>query len=508
MPRSNRASSPTPSSTHSCAAVTLCYPEDLLTFDRVDDSEVASENSRTQIEGSTASDEGRSTLPYPRDDLRRELESISRAASEAASTIGSSVGRSRSPSVKSAIIASSAYGRSRRTPDSPRHGKPRSKPSDYSGSGRPRVIPAETVDDVIARDELLQRAVGDSQELHAVHKRASQDSPTSAPAPPARRNVRGRRRSPPPGNPELSISSRDDGSSIRSSQNRRRATPRRVPSPPSLRAPSPELPTSKRGVADEGLGQRPEKKRISETDDLTRIQFEDLKRQYELQLHVLVSSVQAQSNADLRATEAMLECQNHSRLQEANCEVLLALQSAHIGRVALETRQRHGALEGVEGLLYAARTAEEALCRQAQCGFDAVSSRHADELSGLKAEATRDVERAQAEVANQEEVLQRYTSETATQATAYEAELQSAVARATQAAEESYKAETLRERDAHQLAASRLELSAEESVAQQLQLRLRFREEEVDQETKVHGAEMSTDGPRPERVGAASTRPS
>ena len=152
MTRSIRTSSPTPSSTRSCAAITLSYPENLMTFDRVDDSEIASENSRNQIEGSTASDDGRSTVPYPRADLRRELESISRAASAAASTIGSSVGRSRSPSVKSAIIASSASGRSRRTPDSPRHGKPRSKPSDYSGSGRSRVIPAETAGDVIARD--------------------------------------------------------------------------------------------------------------------------------------------------------------------------------------------------------------------------------------------------------------------------------------------------------------------------------------------------------------------
>ncbi len=314
----------------------------------------------------------------------------------------------------------------------------------------------------------------------------SQHSPTSAPAPPARRNVRGRRRSPPPGDPELSISSRDDGSSIRSSQNRRRATPRRVPSPPSLRASSPELPTSKRGVADEGLGQRPEKKRISETDDLTRIQFEDLKRQYELQLHVLVSSVQAQSNADLRATEAMLECQNHSRLQEANCEVLLALQSAHIERVALETRQRHGALEGVEGHLHAARTAEAALCHLAQLGFDSLSSSHAGELYELKASAAREAQSAQAEVAVHEEVLQRYTSETVDQAAVFQAELQSAVARADKAAGGRYNAELLRERDAYQQIVSRLEFSAEESVAQQLQFKLRSREDELTQQMRAH----------------------
>ena len=85
MPRSTRGSSPTPSSVHSCDAVTLCYPEGVETFDRVDDSEITSENSRTQIEGSTASEDGRATVPYSRAGHRRELESISRAASEAAS---------------------------------------------------------------------------------------------------------------------------------------------------------------------------------------------------------------------------------------------------------------------------------------------------------------------------------------------------------------------------------------------------------------------------------------
>ena len=106
---------------------------------------------------------------------------------------------------------------------------------------------------------------------------------------------------------------------------------------------------------------------------------------------MLVSSIAAQSNAEIRANQAVQECQNQSRSMEARCELLLALQGTHTEKDALEIRQRHDALEGVEGHLHAARTAEADLCHQAQFGFDSLSNSHAGELNELKEIAPREV---------------------------------------------------------------------------------------------------------------------
>ena len=211
---------------------------------------------------------------------------------------------------------------------------------------------------------------------------------------------------------------------------------------------------------------------------------------FENELHVFMSSSRAQSNAELRANQAVLECQNHSRTIEAKCEVLLAIQAAHSEKVVLEVRQRHDALEGVEDRLSAARTAEAALYRDAQSDFNSLASGHASELVELQESAAREVQCAQAEVAVHEEVLQRYTSETAAQAAGDQAELQSAVARASTLADERYQAELLRERDAHRQAVSQLESNAEGSVSHQLQFALNAREIGLTQERRLNEAKM------------------
>ena len=114
----------------------------------------------------------------------------------------------------------------------------------------------------------------------------------------------------------------------------------------------------------------------------------------------------------------------------------------------------------------------------------------AGELEEFREVAIREAQSAQAEVAVHEEVLQRYTSETASQAAIYQAELQSAVAHATEAADERYHAELLRERDSHQQAVNQLESNAEESVTNQLQFALRTREYGLLQEKRLNEAKM------------------
>ena len=162
--------------------------------------------------------------------------------------------------------------------------------------------------------------------------------------------------------------------------------------------PPPELPTVERVDVGDRRGQGSDKERDPATDAETITSFEALRRMYEHELHVFMSSTRAQSNAELRANQAVLECQNQSRTTEAKCELLLAIQGAHSEKVILEIRQRHDALEGVEGHLSAARTAEAALYREAQYGFNSLTSGHADELEELRERAAREVQSSQAEV--------------------------------------------------------------------------------------------------------------
>ena len=137
MPRPTRGPSPTPSH-RTCGAVTIDYSATgTLHYDKVEDSEKASEHG-THHDGSTASEDGRATISYSRAAQRQELESISRAASDAVSEIDGSVARSRSPSVKSIRSMPIASGRSRHSSESPRRSKPTSKHRDAAGSSRPR----------------------------------------------------------------------------------------------------------------------------------------------------------------------------------------------------------------------------------------------------------------------------------------------------------------------------------------------------------------------------------
>ena len=357
------------------------------------------------------------------------------------------------------------------------------------GSGRPRRVPTETESDTVARDGLLQRSVRDSQELHAKRKLGLEDdSPTSAPASPGRRSTRDRNRRHHQGNSEPNASFYDDEESVRPEPGRRQVAPRRVPPLSMRRAPPPELPTRENIDDDDHLGPGPGKERRPVTEAGANTTVEALRRIYEIELHVLASSLQAQSHAELRASQAVQGCQNQSRIIEARCELLLAVQGVHSEKVILEIRQRHDALECVEGNLHAARIAEAALYRDVQHDFRTLRAGQAGELDELRDSATREVQSAQAEVAVHEEVLQRYTSETASQAAIYQAELQSAVAHATEAADERHNAESLRERDAHQQAINRLECIAEESVTNQLQFALHTREYGLLQDKKLNEA--------------------
>ena len=149
MPRSVRGTSPTPSH-GTCGAVTLDYSaHGTLHYDRIE-PEKASEDG-THHEGSTASEDGRSTIAYSRATRRRELQSISQDATAALAGMNRSVARSRSPSVKSYQSIPGASGRSRHASESPRRNKPKST-SGSEGSGRPRRPPIEIESDTVVRD--------------------------------------------------------------------------------------------------------------------------------------------------------------------------------------------------------------------------------------------------------------------------------------------------------------------------------------------------------------------
>jgi len=119
-----------------------------------------------------------------------------------------------------------------------------------------------------------------------------------------------------------------------------------------------------------------------------------LRKIFEHELYVQASLLRAQSDAELRASQAVLGCQNQSRTIEARCELLLAIQGAHSEKVILEIRQRHDALECMEGNLQAARFAEAALYREAQNAFRALHAGQAGGLEELREVATREAQSA------------------------------------------------------------------------------------------------------------------
>jgi len=183
MPPSSRRSQYGASST--VAAVTLHYPVDGLVHSTGASS--PSSEYRSVAEGCIQSEEERpTTVAYPPSvhALRRELRSIRSEAASAVSSLPEAnnaqpdVARSRSPSNKnSSRNSASKASVSWHTPaESSRRSKSKSKHSSEDAEfGQHRIVPEETMDDRLARDELLQRAVQDSQ-LESIKRKANPDN--------------------------------------------------------------------------------------------------------------------------------------------------------------------------------------------------------------------------------------------------------------------------------------------------------------------------------------------
>ena len=166
------------SATHTCAAVTIGYPEVGAGAQALSpsgkDSQMSPGDDRLHLEGSDLDDE-RETVRYSSSNARarQALRSASDAASGMAYEIDQSL-RSHSPADKSVRSATKRGGSDSGTvvswqtvAESPKRSRRQVEvhARSVAGSDQPRIIPTETEADKRERDRLLQQAVGDSQKL-------------------------------------------------------------------------------------------------------------------------------------------------------------------------------------------------------------------------------------------------------------------------------------------------------------------------------------------------------
>lgn len=133
----------------------------------------------------------------------------------------------------------------------------------------------------------------------------------------------------------------------------------------------------------------------------------------------------------------------------------------------------------VEGNLSALKIAEAVYYERAQLCFDSVRGTRAEDTDDLRTRASEEVQRVEAEVAVHEEVLQRFASEAAAQASHDQAELLSGLARANSVSDQRHKADLQRERDAHRHEMEKPRSDTTHAVHRRLELAHQAREAEL-----------------------------
>ena len=178
----------------------------------------------------------------------------------------------------------------------------------------------------------------------------------------------------------------------------------------------------------------------------------ELRNAYEANAHARVSSKTAQSTTELRTQLAVQECMHQTLTLEAKCRASLATRESQAIVILSGIEQRHDALVLLEDSLDLARTRFASLWAASESDSASYTASQTYELDKFRTRMTEEVANVEAEVAARGEVLRRFIAEAAAKATLEQHEFRDAVSRACTAAEARYRADLLRERQAHERA--------------------------------------------------------